>query len=179
MRRFIVALAAALAALPAAAHDVTKDGITVVHPSARPVLAGRPVAAYMAIANDGEAADRLIDVRAPAFEAAELHESYDEGGIARMRLVETLEIPAGDAALLEPGGLHLMLFGAARALKEGEEFPLVLVFERAGEIEVPVMVEAIGPTAAGQRGHDTGHGAGHGATGGAAGHGGHAAPATQ
>lgn len=161
----LLGLAAALPGVtPAAAHDVTKDGIMVIHPMARPVMAGRPGAAYMAIANDGEAADRLLGARSPAFEAVELHESHEEDGVMKMRPVESLEIQAGDTALLEPGGLHLMLFGAAEAFAAGDDFPLVLIFDGAGEIEIPVMVGDIGAETPG---------ADH------SGHSGHAAPATQ
>lgn len=162
MRASILGLALALAvAMPAAAHEVTKGEIVIVHPSARPVIAGRPGVAYMAIVNDGDRAERLLGARSPDFEAADLHESYDEGGVSKMRPVEVLEIPGGDTALLEPGGMHLMLLGGSGTLKAGDEFPLVLIFENAGEIEVPVQVG------------DVTAGADH------SGHGGHAAPATQ
>lgn len=163
MRALLAALALAIAAaFPAVAHEVTAGDLTIVHASSRPAMARRPGVVYMAIVNDGSQADRLLGARSPAFEAAELHESYEEGGVSKMRPVEALDIPAGDTALLEPGGLHLMLLGGAQALKAGEEFPLILMFERAGEIEVPVMVDDIAGTTSG-----TDH----------SGHGQHAAPA--
>ncbi|HET7410061.1 MAG TPA: copper chaperone PCu(A)C, partial [Paracoccaceae bacterium] len=155
-----LALALALAAVaPAPAHDVTQGDLMVVHPMSRPIMAGRTAAVYMAIANDGETDERFLGARSPAFEAVELHESYEENGIAKMRPVEVLEIPAGDTALLEPGGLHLMLFGAKQAVAAGETFPLVLIFEQAGEVEVPVMVDEM-PLPAGHdhSGHSDGHG---------------------
>lgn len=157
MRLLILAFAVALAAAsPAPAHDVTKDGIMVVHPMARPVIEGRPGVVYMAIANEGDQDERLLGARSPAFEAVEMHESYEQGGIAKMRAVEALEIPAGDTALLEPGGLHMMLFGAKHAIAAGEEFPLILIFEGAGEVEVPVVIDDL--SSAGSGGHDQ-HGA--------------------
>lgn len=168
----VTALATALsAAAPAAAHDVTQDGITVVHPMARPNLSGRTSAAYMAIANDGTETERFLGASSPAFDALELHESYEENGVMKMRPVESLEIAPGDAALLEQGGLHLMLIGARQAHAAGEQFPLTLIFERAGEIDVPVMVDEIG-AAAGAGGSAAGHEA-HGT------HARHGAPATQ
>ena len=155
MRPLALALALVLAAVsPAPAHDVAEGDLMVVHPMSRPVMAGRTSAVYMAIANDGETDERLLGARSPAFEAVELHESYEEVGIAKMRPVEALEIPAGDTALLEPGGLHLMLFGARQAVAAGEEFPLVLIFERAGEIEVPVMVDEMPASMDHGDGHD-------------------------
>lgn len=156
MRRIALALALALAAVsPVPAHDVAQGDLMIVHPMSRPVMAGRTTAVYMAIANEGEADDRLLGASSPAFEAVELHESYEENGVAKMRPIEALEIPAGDTALLEPGGLHLMLFGASEAIATGGEFPLVLIFEQAGEVEVPVTVDEI--PASMTHGHGDGH----------------------
>ena len=81
-----------------------------------------------------------------------MHESYEENGVVKMRPVETLAIPAGDTALLQPGGLHMMLLGAKQSIAAGEEFPLFLIFERAGEIEVPVMVDHVPGGASGAHG---------------------------
>ena len=156
MRALLLAVGLALAALPAAAHEATAGDLTIVHATSRPAMAGRPGVVYLAIVNDGADADRLLGARAPGFRAAELHESYEEGGVSKMRRVEALHIPAGETALLEPGGLHLMLLGGEQALKAGAEFPLVLMFERAGEVELPVMVEDItgGAQGQGHSGHD-------------------------
>lgn len=71
----------------------------------------------------------------------------------KMIQVEAIDVPAGDAAVLAPGGLHIMLFQGAKAHKEGDSFPLELTFEQAGAVTVTVMVEKIG--------HGSGHG-GHG-----------------
>lgn len=142
MRAFFPALAiVATLALPAAAHDIQQDGITVVHASARPIMAGRPGAAYMAIVNDRDEPLRLVGARAPDFASAELHESVEENGVSKMLPVPVLEIAPGDTALLEPGGMHMMLMGGTKAFAAGDEFPLVLIFEDDEEIRVPVTVE--------------------------------------
>ncbi len=157
MRAFIpLAIVAAIvlpapAALPAAAHEIGQEGITVVHPMARPIMAGRPGAAYMAIVNDRDEPLRLVGARSPAFASAELHESIEENGISKMRPVAVLEIAPGDTALLEPGGMHMMLMGGTQAFKAGDEFPLTLIFEDDEEVEVPVMV---GDIAGGMEGMD-------------------------
>lgn len=162
MRGLIIATAAAgaLLAAPAAAQDATAGDLMVIGAMAPPHTQGRPTAAYMALANDGAEVERLVGARSPGFEAAELHESTEQDGVARMRPVAAVEIPPGGTVLLEPGGLHLMLFGAREAHRDGDEFPLVLIFEIAGEVEVPVVVSDM-PTSrpgmeSGERG--TGHG---------------------
>lgn len=139
---FALALAAGFAsAAPATAHDLEVGDLLIVHPMSRPVLAGRTAAVYMTIVNDGDEAEHLLGAESPDFDTVELHESYEEDGVSKMRPVDAIEIPAGDTALLEPGGLHLMLFGAHEAVAAGEDFPLVLTFENAGEVEMPVMVD--------------------------------------
>ncbi|MBX9756541.1 MAG: copper chaperone PCu(A)C, partial [Pseudomonadaceae bacterium] len=54
-------------------------------------------------------------------------------------------IPAGGEAKFAPGGNHLMLFGLQKPLVAGERFPLTLEFEKAGKVEVEVVIEASEP----------------------------------
>ena len=45
---------------------------------------------------------------------------------------------------MKPGGYHVMFMGLKGPLKEGDSFPLSLVFEKAGEIGVMVTVMKAG-----------------------------------
>lgn len=139
----IPALVIAATLLPATAHDIEKDGVMVVHPMSRPIMAGRPGAAYMAIVNDRDEPLRLVGARSPGFASAELHESIDENGISKMRPGDVLEIAPGDTALLELGGMHLMLIGATPTHKAGDQIPLTLVFEGGEELEVPLRIDSM------------------------------------
>lgn len=132
-----------VAAAPALAHDYKLGAIVIERPWARatPVKVG---GAYMTIRNRGTAADRLVKVASPAAEKAEIHETRIEGGTAMMRPVSALELKPGATVELKPGGLHLMLIGLERPLKEGENLKLVLTFEKAGTIEVEASVEKAG-----------------------------------
>ncbi len=58
----------------------------------------------------------------------------------KMRSVEAAEITPGEPSVLQPGGLHVMLMGLTEPLVEGNSLPLTLNFERAGSIEVKVMI---------------------------------------
>ena len=75
--------------------------------------------------------------------AVEVHESYLEDDLMRMRRVSALDLPPSSATDLKPGGLHIMLLGLTQSLTEGEEFEVTLQFEVAGTnvISVP----ALGP----------------------------------
>ncbi|MDJ0911241.1 MAG: copper chaperone PCu(A)C [Woeseiaceae bacterium] len=69
----------------------------------------RMKAGYMTLTNNTDEAIRITRVSSPQFGRAEIHETFLEDDVARMRPVGVLTIPAGDAARLEPGGKHLML----------------------------------------------------------------------
>ena len=109
-------------------------------------------AVYLRIENTGDAGDRLTDVETPVAAKAEMHSSRMEGDIMRMRPVDSIEILAGKRTDFAPGGLHIMLTGLKQSLKEGDRFPLTLVFDRAGRIGTEVIVHDRGPAAAGQGG---------------------------
>lgn len=147
----LFAALAVMAAPPATAEETRLGDLTIrqawARASAGPAKAG---AAYLSIVNEGTAADRLIAAETPAARRAALHgHAMDDQGVMKMRPVEAVEIGPGETAVLEPGGLHVMLMGLAAPLKRGESFPLVLTFERAGRIEVEVGIEAVGATGPG------------------------------
>ena len=106
-------------------------------------------AAYMTIANNGEAGDLLKSARTPKAKAVELHEtSMSADGVMQMRKVEDpVPIEAGASLVLKPGGMHLMLLGLEDALKAGEDLILTLDFDKAGLIEVVVPVAPNAPSA--------------------------------
>ncbi len=67
----------------------------------------------------------------------------NDNDVMRMRaLPEGLPIPAGATVVLEPGGLHLMFMDLHRPLVEGDTVTITLTFERAGTIDVPLVVGA-------------------------------------
>lgn len=122
-------------------HAAAKVGpITVTAPFARATPA-RNGGVFMTLRNAGAESDRLVKAASPVAASVELHTHLREGDAMRMRPVENIPVPAKGATALEPGGLHVMLIGLAKPLKEGERFPLTLTFERAGSvtIEVPVL----------------------------------------
>ena len=120
-------------ALPAFAHDYEIGELTVDHPWAR-ASAGlmKTGAAYLTITNDGEQADRLIGLATPVAERAALHTVTMDGSVARMRPLQAVEIKPGEPAVLEAGGMHVMLIGLRAPLEEGETFPMTLTFEKMG-----------------------------------------------
>jgi copper(I)-binding protein len=108
---------------------------------------------YLRVHNDGDSDDRLIGVASEVADKAQLHASEMQDGVMRMRPVEALLVPAHGEAVLEPGGLHVMLMGLGDPLVEGNSLPLTLHFEQAGEVEVVATIESIGHRGAAGHGH--------------------------
>jgi periplasmic copper chaperone A len=110
-------------------------GVTIALP------AGQNTAIYFDVENTGPVGDRLVEVRSAAGTSAELHETRaGDDGLMRMHHVDHVEVPAGASVRFEPGGLHVMVYGAAE-LELGQVVPVELVFERSGTITVDAVVQ--------------------------------------
>lgn len=93
-------------------------------------------AAYATFINEGSDDDRLIAARTTVSERVELHTHLMEGEVVMMRRVNSIDVDAGGRTALEPGAAHLMLIGLRQPLVAGQSFPLILEFEKAGELTV-------------------------------------------
>jgi copper(I)-binding protein len=86
----------------------------------------------------------LVKVESPVAGSVEIHKMTMKNGVMEMRMLETLELPAGQVVKLEPGGFHFMLFDLKQPLKTGESVPLTLNFkDKTGKastlkVELPV-----------------------------------------
>jgi copper(I)-binding protein len=56
-------------------------------------------------------------------------------------LVDGLDIPAGESVSIDPETMHFMLVNLNHDLAPGSTFSLTLVFEHAGDVNVPVVVQ--------------------------------------
>jgi copper(I)-binding protein len=119
---------------------VAGDGPKVTDAWARATAPGVDVgAAYMTI-DGGARPDRLVDASTPRAAMAHLHTVEEKDGVAKMRAVAAVEVPAGKRIELAPKATHVMLMGLERPLVAGESFPVTLKFETAGEQTVTVQV---------------------------------------
>ena len=144
-----LAATASLGPAPSAAHEYQAGTLKIEHPWSRPTAPGVSVGVgYMVIVNAGPA-DALVDASTPVAGRVELHQTRMDGGMMKMRRVGKVDVPAGTTVRLEPGGLHMMLIGLRQPLAEGARLPLVLRFEKAGEVKVELKVETDGPAAKG------------------------------
>lgn len=135
-----------------AAAQVVEVESAWVRPTAPGALVG---GAYMTLLG-APLADRLLSASSPAAAAVELHTHVLADGIARMRPVAAIEVPAGGRVELKPGGLHLMLINLKAPLTTGSRVQIQLHFETSGlrTIDVPVSAQApVGAAASGRHSH--------------------------
>ena len=96
---------------------------------------------------------KLIAVSTPVAKIGEVHEMKMEGQVMKMaELKNGLELPAGKAVELKPGGFHIMLLDLKQSLKAELQVPVTLTFANAkgeqSKIEVKIPVAARAPGSA-------------------------------
>jgi copper(I)-binding protein len=96
-------------------------------------------AAYMVITG-GDKADRLVGASSPRATMAHLHVVEETDGVAKMRAVDAVPIPAGQRVTLAPNATHVMLMGLDGPLVAGQTFAITLRFAESGTQSVTVVV---------------------------------------
>lgn len=104
-----------------------------------PMQAGNG-AAYMTIENNGSEDDALISAASNVSEVVELHDMTMENDVMKMFHVEKIDVPAGGAAELKPGGKHVMFIGLYDQLEVGEVVTITLEFEKSGTRTIEVEI---------------------------------------
>jgi hypothetical protein len=126
---FTVALLASVGT-PACARDCApqlRDGWVRLLPGGMPMHAG-----FGRIENACAMPVTIVGASSPAYGSVELHETRTVGGISRMRAVPELRIAPDDAAVLKPGGLHLMLMQPHAPLKAGSKVAIEFELKDGG-----------------------------------------------
>jgi len=135
-------LFAIMAAFPSYAHDYKVGNLVIDHPVIPATVKAAPVAAgYLTIKNTGKEDDRLVSISANFSGKQEIHTMTMIDGIMRMRpLKDGIEIPAGEKAVLKTGGDHLMFMKLNEQMEAGQLRKVTLVFEKAGSVDVEMLV---------------------------------------
>ena len=147
-------LAAACVPLALSCAGAQAPSVEVKDAWVRGTVAGqKATGAFMEITSKAPA--RLVAAASPAAGTVEIHDMKMENGVMRMFPVENVELPAGRAAKLAPGGHHLMFFDLKQPLKAGDRVALRLTIELADRrremIELSVEVRSL--TGAGKHAH--------------------------
>jgi copper(I)-binding protein len=159
LRSLITLVAVATLLCAGAAHAQ----VTVKDPWIRGTVAQQSATGLFASITSAQGG-KLVAGSSPVAGVVEIHEMKMEGTTMRMRAVPALELPAGKAVELKPGGYHVMLMDLKQPLKTGDTVSVSLVVEAAGgkreTVEVKAVVRAMPGAGAAKDGH--GHHGQHG-----------------
>jgi copper(I)-binding protein len=144
MKTVVVLAALALAAVPPAASAAPQ----VTAAWSRPAAKGTTGAGFMNLSNPGARADALVSVASPWAKDVMIHQSTISGGVASMRMVTSVPVPAHGAVTFAPGGYHLMFTGLTRPLKVGDRLPATLAFASGAKVKASFVVGLAPPVAA-------------------------------
>lgn len=131
-------LAMPAAAAPPGVRAAPPPGMSVQGAWMRYLLPGIPAGGYLVLRNGGTAPAVLTGASSPACGSLMLHESAEASGMAMMRTVPGIAVPAGGSVALAPGGYHLMCM--APKMKPGESVSVTLRFEDGSSLTVAMPV---------------------------------------
>ncbi len=86
---------------------------------------------------------KVVAASSPIADVVEVHEMKMVDGVMRMRAVDALPLPAGQAVALKPGSYHVMLMGLKNPIKAGETVPLSLTVEGEDKQRTTVEIRAV------------------------------------
>jgi copper(I)-binding protein len=148
-----------LCLIPANAAEFELKGISVSNPHL--VVFGKNAksgAGYLVISNKNSDPVILKKVTAD-FGKAMVHETdVDEKGIAKMKHLESIEVPGNGFLKLEPGGTHIMFMNISIKFDESRKYPVTLIFEEQGSIDIDLELKSARKS---QKAHKQQHGHGH------------------
>lgn len=137
MRRAAIHLACvwfALCCTTTIAHAEGRIGVFDAWIRAAPPGASM-LAGYATLRNTGDAPISILTVQSHDFRMTSLHETAVEDGVARMREMHRLQIPAGGEVQLAPGGKHLMFMHPRREIAVGEQVGVTFLMADGSRIE--------------------------------------------
>jgi protein SCO1/2 len=143
----------AIAALAACSAPAGPSKVTVADLWCRAAPVGAPAGGcYVTLTASAD--DRLVAVETTAADHGEIHTMDMDGGVMRMRpLKDGIELPAGEAVALKPGGMHLMVIGPKAPLAAGGSVPLTLKFAKAAPITLSAPIREVGAATGGAMEH--------------------------
>lgn len=139
----------AFALVLAAAHWAAHAQTTVKDPWVRGTVAQQKATGMFAQITSATGG-KLVSASSPVANVVEIHEMVMAGDVMKMRAIPGLDLPAGKAVDLKPGGYHVMLIDLKQQLKPGEVVPVTLVVENADgkresvDVKAPVKALAAG-----------------------------------
>jgi|GEM_PF-495519 len=120
---------------------ITPAKISVENAYARATIPGTSISsAYMTIVNSTGKTVTLLGASSNISPRIEIHAHSMENGMMRMRKLDSIVIRANERIILQPSGLHLMLFDVKKPLQSQQEVNLTLHFSAIKPVSLPLPV---------------------------------------
>ena len=156
-RLVLLAAHAAIVSATSLSTAVWAQSVDVKGAWARATVQGQKASgAFMTLtAKDGA---KLVGITSPVAGVAEVHAMKMDGDVMTMRAVEGgIDLPAGKAVELKPGGFHVMLMDLKTPLQKDTTIPLTLLLKDAkgvqSKLDIKVPVSQTPPAGASTGGH--------------------------
>jgi len=134
----VAMLAGTLACNVATAHEIKIKDFEFIHPWTREPGSGvKDLPIYMVLRNMASTEDHIVAASSPFAMKGELRAGKPEGG----GQVTAIQIAGNATVELSVDRPHIQLSGLTEPLEGYQYFPLILTFERSGQIEIEVYVE--------------------------------------
>lgn len=141
VKTLTLAAAAMLVAAAAQAHSHKFKQLEIVHPwCIETDDTAKPVIVSMTIKNAGARPDKLLSVKTSMAARAELR-AAGSAPESEGQVIGSVAVGSRGTVDLKRAGAHILLSGMKKQLGAYDAFPMTLVFERAGKVEVEVQVE--------------------------------------
>jgi len=118
-------------------HDLTFSKVWIAE--APPV--SQVLAAYMTINNHTNKDIKIFSATSSSFSSTTFHKTIFEDGLAKMRHLDSLIIPANSSLELKRGGFHMMLFNPVKPLHEGDKVTFNFKLDNQHTITVDASVK--------------------------------------
>ena len=119
--------------------DITLRAVEFAYPRGGVYEDGDDAELRMAIINDSEEADALVDISGEGFGDVEIDDDTAPGS-GRPGSTSEIEIPGNGAVFVDGEDISISLTDLDESLTTGQSLELTFTFENAGEVTLPVTV---------------------------------------
>lgn len=108
---------------------------------------GQPAAAYFRLTG-GASDDTMFSVRTDQAIKVEMHETMaGMSGMASMKPLDTVKVPARSTVVFQPGGMHAMIYGLSSSVQPGSTLTITYVFKSGLRLQDTATVVGAGDPA--------------------------------
>lgn len=142
--RVLAGMALVAAVTLGGCQDKRPETVQIENPSIRlGATANAPAVLYFTV-RGGKQPTKLISATTQMNLRSELHESMTMNGMATMKPLESVDIPAGGTVKFEQGGKHVMLFGMSSRVQPPELVNTEFTFADGTRLQAMVPTRAAG-----------------------------------